>query len=83
MAITYPIYSNQPYITDRDPKRDMAWRLGHSKCLQWINTSLYVQPGVIPERPKNPYLDPFNGFLADAWEDGWTAATLASKGRGF
>lgn len=84
MPLEYPIFSNVPHTSGRDPQVDLAWRAGHAACTRWMNSSGRLLPGVSPEKPKNPYLEPFNGLLCDAWEEGFSGSLNDQiKGRGF
>jgi hypothetical protein len=84
VAIEYPIFSNVPHNrAGDDPKRQLAWRQGHARYMQWMSSASRPIPGVGDEKPKNPYLEPFNGSMADAWEEGFGAALSSVSGRGF
>ena len=78
------MFSNIPQGKVDDHDKQRAFRMGHSRCVQWMNSSNISIPGISLERPKNPFIESGRIDLQDAYEDGWsTAMSTSVKGRGF
>jgi len=81
--LEYPVFSNVPQ-GGGDEQRDKAYRMGFARCQQWMNSTSANVPGVVVERPTCPFTRPDQSHLADAYEEGWSAALSSqAKGRGF
>ena len=82
--LQYPVHSDVPQGKAADQDVQKAFRMGHARCVQWMNSSNISIPGIALERPKNPFIESGRLDLQDAYEDGWsTAMSNSVKGRGF
>jgi hypothetical protein len=72
--VDYPLYSNVPK-TQFDQRADHAKRHGYASCVQWRSGSVSY------EKPTNPYLQPYDSILAEAWEEGWMTAVATITGK--